>query len=121
MKILRKVLLSKSDYPISYYEDEVDFTFYTMNGWKETVVLSLSTSQPLESLVEQQGISYESLAKQGIARLSDLSSKEKQYFYRYMIVEDLKYVDEKYLIVFGFVEHREYYDCQVFGVLEIEV
>ena len=120
MEIIRKILLAQSIFPIGYFDDEVVFTFGDSEMGEKKVKLSLVNSYPLENLVNKHITIYEILAQQGIEKIENLRNVENKFYYRYTFLNDATYSELKYLIIFGFSEYRDCYNCQIFGVLKIK-
>ena len=120
MEIIQKILLAQSVFPVSYFDDEVLFSFLDSEQGEKKIKLSLTDSRPLEDLVNNLIISYEILAQQGIEKIEKLRNVENKFYYRYTFLNDATYSELKYLIIFGFSEYRDCYNCQIFGVLKIK-
>lgn len=105
---------------MSYFDDEVVFTFCDGKMGEKKIKLSVTNSRPLEDLVNKYIINYEILAQQGVEKMENLKNVENKFYYRYTFLNDATYSELKYLIIFGFSEYRDCYTCQIFGVLKIK-
>ncbi|MBF4470619.1 hypothetical protein [Flavobacterium sp. HJJ] len=119
MIYIKKIQLSKETFPVNYYDDEVDLTFYCNDkGEKHQVFLSLKNSKSINHVIDEKEISYEELAKLGVDKLENLKSKDRMHEYRYLktFSEACK---KQFIVIFNFKEYGGYYSCRVFGVLEV--
>lgn len=120
LSFVKKILLSQDTFPVTYYDDEVPFSFYCNdNGIKQDVTLSLKVSTPLFVLIDSKQTTYEDLSKIGIDKINNLTDINKKNEYRY-IMNFSDNCQKQFLIIFGFNEYRDYYSCRIFGIIEIE-
>jgi hypothetical protein len=118
--IIKKIQLGESTFPIENQHSKLFFNFYCGNGGiKHQTILSLETSNLLDSLIESRQINNKDLAQNDVDKLQNLEDKKRQFPYRFQIYNSQE-CNNNYLIIFDIYEYRGYYSCTVYGVLHIE-
>lgn len=120
ISVIKKIQLGENSFPIENQHSRLKFNFYCGNGGiKHQTILSLETSNLLESLIESGQLDNNDLAQNDVDKLENLEDKKRVFPYRYQIYNSQE-CNNNYLIIFDIYEYRGYYSCTVYGVLQIE-
>ncbi|WP_417940284.1 hypothetical protein [Flavobacterium sp. RS13.1] len=120
ISIIKKIQLGENTFPIETPYSNLHFSFYCGNGGiKHKVIVSLENSKLLYSLIGSGQITNDELAKQDVAKLSDLENEERPFPFRYQIYNSNE-CNNNYLIIFDIYEYRGYYGYTVYAVLQLE-
>ncbi len=119
MQLVKKILIGQDTFSVDYYDSEVQFSFYCSDkGIRQDITLSLKDSIPLFELIDNKKTTYEDLSKIGIDKIQNLKDENKKYDYRYMIIFSNN-CQKHYLVIYNFLEYRDYYSCHLYGIIEI--
>jgi len=120
ISIIKKIQLGENTFPIENQDSRLHFNFYCANGGiKHQTILSLESSNLLESLIESGDLNNNDLAQNDVDKLQHLEDKKREFPYRYQIYNSME-CNNNYLIIFDIYEYRGYYSCTVYSVLQIE-
>ena len=122
ISIIKKIQLGGArSFPLENPDSELCFTFYCGNGAiKHKAVISWKSSNLLRLLIESDQISKNDLIENHVDKREYLEDLDRAFLYRYQIF-DFKECNNNYLIIFDINEHRDYYGCFVYGVLQIQI
>jgi len=120
ISIIKKIQLGESTFPVENQNSKISFNFYCGNGGiKHSTILSLESSNLLDSLIESGQIDNKDLAQNDIDKLQNLEDKKRPFPYRFQIYNSQE-CNNNYLIIFDIYEFRGYYSFTIYGVLQIE-
>jgi len=121
ISIIKKIQLGKSAFSIEHPFCKSDFSFYCPKGaMKHAVVLSIETSNVLDPLLESGQLNENDLIENNILPLQKTEHQKGPFSFRYQIYNPTECHDI-YLILFEIFEYRDYCNCIVVAVFQIEL